>query len=60
LDNFIEEMQSRQRNIDWPDRIRNAWRVDEFLWKGVARPIPVQHIGAWMFGIVFLGWEPSY
>jgi hypothetical protein len=55
LDNFIEESRTRQRNIDFPDTVRNARSVDAFFWNGSPNPTMVQRIAAWLFGSVFLG-----
>lgn len=53
-DKFIDESTARQRNIVWPDPLVNSRSVDEFLWKGSPNPTPVQRIGAWLFGLVFM------
>jgi hypothetical protein len=55
LDEFIEETSSSQRNIVFPDTVRNARSVDAFLWRGSPNPRLVQRIAAWMFGLVFVG-----
>ena len=52
---FIEEMKARQRNIVWPDALKNSRSADEFLIKGSAKPTLVQRIAAWLFGISFMG-----
>jgi len=52
---FIEDIHARQRNIVWPDTLRNSRKVDAFLWKGSPNATPVQRIGAWLFGLTFLG-----
>ena len=54
-DRFIEGIRARQRNIVFPDTVRNARSVDAFLWKGSPNPTLVQRIGAWMFGLSFTG-----
>ena len=53
IDQYIEEMDSRQRNILWPEATRNASLVDRFLWKGNPNATLVQRAGAWMFGMAF-------
>jgi len=55
LDNFIGEMRARQRNIVFPDTVRNGRAADVFLWRGSAHPAIVQRIAAWMFGLVYAG-----
>jgi|HubBroStandDraft_1064217.scaffolds.fasta_scaffold383198_2 hypothetical protein len=55
LDNFIEETRASQRNIAFPDTVRNGRSVDAFLWRGSPYPQPlVQRIAAWMFGAAFV------
>jgi hypothetical protein len=54
LEKTIADLQSRQRNIVWPDAVVNANRVNRFLFKG-ARDAPlIQRIGGLLFGIVFV------
>ena len=55
LDKFIEETHASQRNIVFPDALRNARSADAFLWRGSPNPPFVQRVGAWMFGLVFMG-----
>jgi hypothetical protein len=55
LDNFIDETRAKQRNIVFPDTVRNARSVDVFLWRGSPNPSLVQRIAAWMFGLGFIG-----
>lgn len=56
----VEELDAKQRNIVWPDTLRNGKSVDAFLWKGDPDAPLVQRIGAWLFGLFFilvgLGW----
>jgi uncharacterized membrane protein len=52
---FIDEYRSRQRNIVFPDTVRNGRLVDVFIWKGSPHPTLVQRIAAWMFGVFFIG-----
>jgi hypothetical protein len=54
LDTFIEESSARQRNIVFPNTVRNGRSVDAFLWNGSPDPPLVQRIAAWMFGLSFL------
>src|SRR5712692_329360 len=54
LDKFIDESSARQKNIVFPDTVRNARSVDAFLWKGSRNPPVVQRIAAWMFGLIFI------
>ena len=51
----MEDIHGRQRNIFWPDTLRNGRAVDAFLWKGSPDATPVQRIGAWLFGLTSLG-----
>jgi hypothetical protein len=55
LDDFMGEMRARQRNIIWPDTLRNSRSVDVFLWKGSPAPTLVQRIGAWVIGLFYIG-----
>jgi hypothetical protein len=55
LDDFLEKSRQRQRNVVFPDTVRNARSVDAFLWKGSPNPTRVQRVGAWLFGITFIG-----
>ena len=51
---LIEEVKAKQRNIVWPDPIRNSRTVDAFLWRGSPNATTVQRIGAGIFGLFFL------
>lgn len=54
LDSYMESVRARQRNLIWPDVLRNSRSVDEFLWKG-ARDAPlVQRIGAVIVALAYL------
>lgn len=55
LDEFIQETRASQRNIVFPDTVRNGRSVDAFLWHGSPDPPLVQRIGAWIFGSTFIG-----
>jgi hypothetical protein len=52
---FIDEIKARQRNIVWPDALVNSRAVDVFLWRGSSDAPLVQRIGAWLFGLLYLG-----
>jgi len=51
---LVSEVRSRQRNTVWPDTLRNTALVDCFLWKGSPDATPVQRIGTFLFGMLFL------
>lgn len=53
-DPIREDVESRQRNTVWPDPMRNASTVDEYLWKGNPKAPTVQRVGAAIFGVMFL------
>lgn len=50
----LREVESRQRNVVWPDTLRNGALVDAFLWKGSPNATPIQRIGTGLFGLLFL------
>ena len=52
---FIGETKAKQRNVVWPDFLINSRSVDAFLLRGSPSPTLVQRIGAWLFGITFMG-----
>lgn len=54
MEKFIDESRARQRNIVFPDTVRNGRSVDAFLWNGSPNPPLIQKIVAWMFGLFFL------
>ena len=54
LDTFLDETRASQRNIVFPDTVRNGRSVDAFFWNGSSNPPLVQRIAAWMFGLFFL------
>jgi len=54
-DEFVDEIRSKQRNIVFPDTVRNVRNADVFLWRGSPNPKLVQRIGAWLFGSAFIG-----
>ena len=51
---FEQEIRSRQRNIVFPDTVRNDRLVNVFLWRGSPNPPLVQRIAAWLFGLIFM------
>ena len=55
LDKFIDETRASQRNIVFPDTVRNGRSVDVFFWRGSPAPTLVQRIAAWMLGLTFIG-----
>ena len=50
---FEDEIRASQRNILWPDTLRNGASVDRFRIKVSANPTLVQRLGAWLFGVFF-------
>jgi hypothetical protein len=55
LDQFIDDVRARQRNFVFPDTVRNGRAVYVLLWRGSPDPGFVQRIGAWLFGLMFIG-----
>jgi hypothetical protein len=53
-DSMIDGLRKRQRNIVFPDTVRNARNVDAYLIRGNPNAPLVQRIGAWVFGLFFL------
>jgi len=51
---LLEELQARQRNVDWQDTMRNGMSVDALLWRGSPEATSVQRVGIAVFGILFL------
>lgn len=51
---YINEFDSKQRNILWEDRVKNAQSVDSLLWKGSERTTAIQRTGMGVFSILFL------
>jgi hypothetical protein len=51
---FRAYVEAKQRNIDWPDTLRNGSSIDGFLWKGSTHLTGIQRAGIWIFGILFL------
>lgn len=54
-DRFIDEFRTRQRNIVFPDTVRNGRYVSAFFWNGSPNPTLVQRIAAWIFGLAYIG-----
>jgi hypothetical protein len=53
-EHFRQYVEAKQRNIDWPDAMRNSSGVDALLWKGSTRMTGIQRAGIWVFAIFFL------
>jgi hypothetical protein len=51
---FRSYVEAKQRNIDWPDALRNSSSVDALLWKGSTHLTGIQRAGLWTFGIFFI------
>jgi hypothetical protein len=47
-------VESRQRNIGWPDTVRNGRSVDALLWRGSHDATTIQRVGIAVFGLLFL------
>jgi len=54
LGKLIETTRASQRNIVFPDTVRNGRAVDVFFWRGFPHPTRVQKIAAWMFGLMWM------
>jgi hypothetical protein len=52
-DEFIRDIRDRQRNIVFPDTVRNARPLYVFCWRGSPNPTWPQRVGAWLFGLIF-------
>jgi hypothetical protein len=50
----IESITDRQRNLTWPNVLRNGRFVDEFLWKGACDAPLVQRIGAVILALAYV------
>jgi|SRR5579883_287134 len=55
LEKYIGQTARRQRNVVWPDYFVNSRNVDQFLWSGSSTSTRVQRVGAWLFGLTFIG-----
>jgi hypothetical protein len=54
MDRFLQEWRDRQRNIVFPDTVRNARPFYNLLWKGSADATPLQRIGVVLVAMPFL------
>lgn len=54
LESYIGSLEERQKNLTWPDLLRNGRSVDEVIWKGVRGAPLVQRIGVAIFAMAFL------
>lgn len=50
----IEDVKAKQRNIVFPDTVRNSRNVDAYFLRGSPDAPLVQRMGAWIFGVFFL------
>ncbi|HEY4362002.1 MAG TPA: hypothetical protein VGN17_13580 [Bryobacteraceae bacterium] len=50
-DQYVADLKARQRNIVFPDTVRNGRAVDKLLWKGDPDAPLVQRIGMLILGI---------
>jgi hypothetical protein len=51
---FMDKINASQRNVLWPDTLRNVTAVDKFLWRGSPDAPLVQRVGAWLFGLMLI------
>lgn len=49
-----DEVEAAQRNIVWPDTMRNGRLMDALLWRGSPEATTVQRVGIAVFGLLFL------
>lgn len=54
LDDCIESVKARQRNLIWPDVLRGGRSVDELLWKGARSAPLVQRIGVLILALAYV------
>ena len=54
IENLVDDVRQRQRNITYPDLIVNASGSDELMLKGSPRITRVQRVGVGIFGLFFL------
>jgi hypothetical protein len=52
---LIDDFRLRQRNLVFPDTVRNARYYYLFFWRGSSNPTWVQRVAAWLFGTVYVG-----
>jgi hypothetical protein len=55
IDHLIEDAKKRQRNIVFPDTVRNARSIDAYFWRGSPDAPLVQRVAAWLIGLTFVG-----
>jgi preprotein translocase subunit SecF len=55
LDRYIEDVEARQRNVLWPDTLKNAKSVDKLIFVGSTTASPIQRIGMLLFAFSFIG-----
>jgi hypothetical protein len=54
LQGMMDDLAAKQRNILWPQSLRNGRNVDTFLWKGAEKPTASMRIGAFLLGTIYL------
>jgi len=52
---FAAEIRARQRNIVFPDTVINSRPMWVLLLRGSAHPMLAQRMGAWLFGVMYVG-----
>ena len=55
-EDFIREIEDRQRNIVWPGPLANGRLVDKLVSKGSPDATVAQRVGIEIFGLSFLLW----
>jgi hypothetical protein len=53
LQGYLNEVESRQRNLTWPDVLKSSRSADEVFWKGSRNAPMVERIGTMVFAIAF-------
>jgi hypothetical protein len=54
IPSMLEEIKDKQRNIVWPDTLRNGRDVDALVFRGSPKATLVQRIGILLFGVALL------
>ena len=54
LQRMMDDLAAKQRNILWPQSLKNGRSVDAFLWKGAEKPTASMRIGAFLLGTIYL------
>ena len=54
LDDYIESVKARQKNLIWPDVLRGGRSVDELLWKGARNAPLVQRVGVVILALAYV------